>query len=131
VSRRAALDDLVRRFDLNAVYLFGSRAGDGLTVLQGAPVQRPGSDLDVGVVARGHLDWRVLANLQVAFEDLFAPLCVDLVPLAAVDALFQCRAIAGHRVAAPDSTAADSWELGVMRRAAARLASSEPDSRPT
>jgi hypothetical protein len=35
-----------------------------------------------------------------------------------VDPLFQFNAIDGHRVAAPDATAADLFELDVMRRAA-------------
>jgi hypothetical protein len=56
--------------------------------------------------------------LQVALEEVFAPLRVDLVPLDLVDPLFQFAAVRGERVAAPDSTAADEKELEVMRRAA-------------
>jgi predicted nucleotidyltransferase len=113
------LDAACRDFGLLAVYLFGSRADDGLRLLQGEDVEAAGSDLDVGVAFRRHdFDPRSLAKLQVIFEDVFAPLRVDLVPLQRVDALFQFRAIDGHRVAAPDSTQADFWELVVMRKAA-------------
>jgi predicted nucleotidyltransferase len=115
---RSDLEQLAERFDLAAVYLFGSRADDGLRLLRGEPVAREGSDLDVGVVFRDPgFDPRRLSLLQVGLEDLFTPLRVDLVPLQRVDPLFQYNAIDGHRVAAPDLLAADRWELVVMNRA--------------
>lgn len=101
------------------MYLFGSRADEGLARLAGAEVSGAGSDLDVGVLfADRTFDHRRLADLQVALEDRFAPSRVDLVPLQRVDALFQFKAIDGHRVVAVDSHAADEYELVVMRRAA-------------
>lgn len=116
------VDRICRRFGLLAVYLFGSRADDGLRLLAGEVVEAEGSDLDVGVIFVRH-DFAVadLAPLQVAFEDRFAPLRVDLVALQRVDALFQYRAIDGNRIAAPDSTRADLHELVIMRRAAELL----------
>jgi len=122
MDRRARIDQVARRHCLVAIYLFGSRADDGLAVLDGALRAGAGSDLDVGIVTRGGPSgWRDLATIQVAVEDVFAPLRIDLVPLRAVDALFQFRAIDGHRIVAPDPTAADRWELEVMRRAAELL----------
>jgi predicted nucleotidyltransferase len=118
MSARADLEHLGERFGLAAVYLFGSRADDGLRLLRGEPVAREGSDLDVGVVFLDPgFDPRRLSLLQVGLEDLFAPLRVDLVPLQRVDPLFQFNAIEGHRVAAPDLLVADRWELVVMNRA--------------
>jgi predicted nucleotidyltransferase len=118
MSTPADLEHLAERFDLAAVYLFGSRAEDGLRCLRGEPVVPEGSDLDIGVVFRDPgFDPRRLSLLQVGLEDLFAPLRVDLVPLQRVDPLFQFNAIEGHRVAAPDLLAADRWELVVMNRA--------------
>lgn len=112
------LDRLCERFGLAAVYLFGSRADDGLRRLQGEPVAAEDSDLDVGVVFRDPgFDPRRLSLLQVDLEDLFAPMRVDLVPLQRLDPLFQFHAIDGHRVAAPDPTFANRWELVVMNRA--------------
>jgi len=119
-----------------ALYLFGSRADQGLAVLRGEPTQLPGPpatrraraemrrpDLDVGVAfARSDHDPRVLSRLQVALEDLFSPLAVDLVPLDRVDPLFQADAIDGHRVAATDGERADLWELEVLRMASELLA---------
>jgi len=113
------LNDICRDHGLLSVYLFGSRADDGLRRFHGDVVNRQGSDLDVGVffVSRNP-DAVRLGELQVALEEVFAPLRVDLVLLDRVDPLFQFRAIDGHRIAATDSTASDERELEVMRRAA-------------
>lgn len=118
MSRQEILDRLCRKHGVLAVYLFGSRADDGLRLLRGEEVAREGSDLDVGVVfRRSPGNPLVLSQLQVDLEDVFSPLQVDLVPLHHVDALFQFSAIDGHRVAATDSDEADRYELVVMNRA--------------
>ena len=122
MDRQETLDHLCREHGLLAVYLFGSRADDGLRLLQGEAVSREGSDLDIGVVFREPLrNPRALSSLQVELEDIFDPLRVDLVPLQRVDALFQFSAIDGHRVAAADPDEADRYELVIMNRAAELL----------
>ena len=119
MTKSVELDGACRRHDVLALYLFGSRAADGLQRLAGRPVDGRGSDLDVGVVfAAPTFDHRRLSSLQVALEDVFEPLRVDLVPLQRVDALFQFAAINGTRVHASTSRDADEYELLVMRRAA-------------
>jgi hypothetical protein len=75
----------------------------------------------VGLYFTGEIPVDRFGALQVALEDVFAPLHVDLVPLDRVDALFQFRAVDGRRVFEADSTRADSRELTVMRRAAELL----------
>ncbi len=116
---RQELRRICDEFGILVVYLFGSRADDGLRLLAGENVERAGSDLDVGVVfTTPELGVWKLASVQVALEKLFAPLRVDLVPLQRVDAVFQFHAVDGHRVMATDATAADRYELVVMRRAA-------------
>lgn len=118
MTRPDDLDRLCRDHGATALYLFGSRADDGLRRLQGEPVEGEGSDLDVGVVFRDpRFVSKNLWRLQVELEDVFAPLVVDLVALQRVDALFQWNAIQGHRIA-PDPTAADFYELYVGNRAA-------------
>jgi predicted nucleotidyltransferase len=118
MTRCEALEKLCRDSGILAVYLFGSRANDGLRLLAGEEVPADGSDLDVGLVfADPGYAPRLLSRLQVAFEDLFEPLVIDLVPLQRVDPIFQFHAIDGHRVAATDSTAADRYELAVMNQA--------------
>jgi predicted nucleotidyltransferase len=119
VSRRETLERICHERGLLAVYLFGSRADDGLRMLRGDTVPAEGSDLDIGIVFRDP-SWSpgILSWLQVDFEELFAPLRrVDVVPLQRVDALFQFNAIDGHRVAATDPDQADRYELVVMSRA--------------
>lgn len=87
---------LCRRHGVLALYLFGSRGDDGLRMLAGESVPGGGSDLDVGVVFdQAAIDHRRLAGLRVALEELFAPLRVDLVPLARVDA-YRTRASVWH-----------------------------------
>ena len=117
-----ALDDLCRRHGVLALYLFGSRADDGRRRLAGEPVTGSGSDLDVAVLFEASpVPFRRLAALQVALEDVFAPLRIDLLPLQRVDPLVQFAAIDGLRIAALDTTRADWFELDVMRRAAELL----------
>jgi predicted nucleotidyltransferase len=119
MGRQEILNQLCREYGVLAVYLFGSRAHDGLRLLRGEEVTREGSDLDIGVVFRDPaMGFHRLASLQIGFEDLFAPLRVDLVPLNRVDALFQFAAIDGHRIMATDPDAVDDYELRVMNRAA-------------
>jgi len=122
MDRREELRRICRDFGILVVYLFGSRAEDGRRLLDGGAADRAGSDLDVGVVfADPGFDPGRLASLQVALEELFEPLRVDLVPLQRVDALFQFEAVDGHRIAATDEIHADEYELTVMRRAAELL----------
>ena len=116
------LDQACLRCGVDTLYLFGSRADDGRRALAGEVLDGQGSDLDVGVYfSAGVSGPAELAGLQVALEDVFAPLRVDLVPLAFVDALFQFRAIDGQRVFAADPERADRRELVIMRRAAELL----------
>lgn len=118
MSAQERLDRICHQHGLLAVYLFGSRADDGLRILRGETVPREGSDLDIGIVFREpSRDPAGLSYLQVDLEDVFEPLRVDLVPLQRVDALFQFSAIDGHRVAVTDSYGADRYELYVMSRA--------------
>jgi predicted nucleotidyltransferase len=119
MSRRALLERICAEHGILAVYTFGSRADDGPRILRGEPVSREGSDLDVGVVFESSdLDFGALGALQVALEDVFEPLRVDLVPLQRVDAIFQFHAVDGHLVFARDETKVNLYELEVMRRAA-------------
>lgn len=114
----AELERLSERYGVQAVYLFGSRADDGLARLRGETVSGEGSDLDVGVARlapRLHPFER--GGLHVELDDLFEPLDVDLVMLDEVDPLFRFEAIDGHRIWAADGERVDSWELVVMRRA--------------
>jgi len=122
MGRRSTLDEECRALGVLALYVFGSRAADGMRVLAGEAVDGAGSDLDVGVVFLGRdTDIARLPSLQVALEDACAPLRIDLVPLQRVDALFQFAAVDGERIFAADVNRADLYELVVMRKAAELL----------
>lgn len=122
MTRREMLKAACDRQGVLAVYLFGSRANDGLALLDGQAVVAKGSDLDVGIVFDRHdFDVGALAELQVRLEDAFEPLRVDLVPLQRVDAIFQFHAVDGHLVFARDETRVNLYELEIMRRAAELL----------
>lgn len=123
IDRHASLERTCRAHGVLACYLFGSRADDGRSILDGGGVFGEGSDIDVGVLfADGKLPpHRTLASLQTALEDLFTPMRVDLVPLDRVDPLFQFSAITGHRVTALDPSRVDRIELRIMRTASELL----------
>jgi predicted nucleotidyltransferase len=122
MNRREALTRICAEHGIAAVYLFGSRADDGLAVLDGAARSGSGSDLDIGLLfAAAPAPVTRLAQLQIALEEVFAPLRLDLVPLDRVDPIFQFRAIDGHRIWAEPSRLADLFELEVMRSAAELL----------
>jgi hypothetical protein len=117
MSRQDILDRLCREHGLLAVYLFGSRAGDGLQLLEGEDVSSQDSILDVGIVFKKSTEAHDPVRLQADFEDVFSPSHIHLVTLQSVDALVQFSAIDGHRVATTDADEADKYELIVMNLA--------------
>lgn len=127
MNPRESLEQSCEAENVLSAYLFGSRADDGLRLLAGESVEREGSDLDIGVVFDVYdfddetFDFWSLTRLQVAMEEIFAPLRIDLVPLQRVDPIFQFRAIDGHRIFERDSTRNGYYELAVMRQAAELL----------
>ena len=122
MERWKALEEVRDKYGLLAVYLFGSRADDGLRLLRGEPVNPGGSDLDIGIVfLQREPRLSQLGSIQSELSDVFSPLTTDLVPLQKVDPLFQFRAIDGNRIGAADTHRADLYELDVMRRAAELL----------
>jgi len=117
MSPQETLDRLCRDHGVLAVYLFGSRADDGLRLLRREGVSREGSDLQIGVMVRDDFDPLVLSQFQEGLQHVFSPLKIDLIPLQDVDALTQFSAIDGHRVAVTDPDVADRLELAAMSMA--------------
>ncbi len=119
------LASLAQRHRLGLVYLFGSEAKAGVTLLSGGAVERPDdlADLDVGVVtvdplppARERI--RLYSSLHNDLQELFRAFRVDLVLLEEGHSVFQCEAVRGFCVYQASEAVRDSYELRVLRRAA-------------
>lgn len=129
VARLQALQRTARRFNAQLVYLFGSRADQGLAYLRGeedAPGREsdPLADLDVGVYLGPYLPARAEDRLELytelwrALQDIFAPFAVDLVLLDETHSVFQAGALAGHCIYAASEGARDDYEERILARAA-------------
>ncbi len=120
LSRQLA--DLCRRYDLVAIYAFGSRAGEAAARVRGdAPaVRQPcGSDLDIGVQPRKGRRLGAFENVDLAqaLEDLFGVPRVDLVVVTEAPALLAYEVIRGELLACTDPDAQAEYELYVLARA--------------
>lgn len=107
----ALIDPLVRvaerHPDVRAIYVFGSQA---------TGTARPDSDVDVGVLFAAP---QPLAR-TVRLEDEFAQALgakVDVVDVATSGAFLALEIVRAERIFCRDSTAADVFELYVLRRA--------------
>ena len=116
-----ALAQICRQFKLDAVYVFGSRAGEVKEWLVGIRSDLPMGpvDVDVAVKAGQGIVFSVheKVRLALAMEDLLGVTRVDLVFLAEADPFLAANAVRGERLYAHDSYWADEYELYVLRRA--------------
>lgn len=119
------LISLCRGYGLALVYLFGSQARTGASILAGEKVSiaDPLTDLDVGLVTERPLPQapqraRFYANLYNELADLFLPLRLDLVLLEENHSVFQAEAIQGICVYEISEEKRDQYEMMVLRRAA-------------
>jgi predicted nucleotidyltransferase len=117
---QAGLVDICRRYDLVAVYAFGSRAEEIGRWVRGEEVAASSeADVDIGVLpARGReLGVKARVDLMQALEDLFDVARVDLVFLREADPFLAANVVRGERLYARDTYAADEYDLYVLRRA--------------
>lgn len=111
-ATQAKLEDRLRSVlsaceDLVAAYLFGSRAQE-----HGGPA----SDVDVAVLCRRALPLDRLLEIEGKLVEV-AGLPVDLVDLRRASPMLALDVIRGVRIVEVDATAADEYELFVLRRA--------------
>ena len=119
-SLEAALTDICDRYDLVAVYAFGSRAVEiARRVREEDAAASSEADVNIGVLpARGReLGVKARVDLMQALEDLFDVARVDLVFLREADPFLTANIVRGERLYARDSYAADEYDLYVLRRA--------------
>jgi len=118
-TRLQEIEQICRKYQLKALYVFGSRSADMLQAIkddqyQIAPSQ---SDLDIGVLS--HLPFLIENKVSLTFEleNLFGLSNIDLFILQEVDAFLAANIIRGERVYAEDSYLIDEYDLFILRRA--------------
>ena len=121
------LRDMLRRYQLTAVYVFGSRAAEIAARVAGASPQagaepsadHPHSDVDIGVQPkRGtRLSAEQRVRLTLELEDLFAVSRVDLVVLSEANAPLAAEVVRGELLLCADPDEEAESQLYYLRRA--------------
>lgn len=115
------LKALAEQFDLDGLYVFGSRAAEIAAFMRGQGQLDPvsSSDVDVGVKPRPgrRLTARDRVRLTLALEDLWRVKRVDLVVLPEATPFLAVDVVAGELLYARDADALAEYELYVLRRA--------------
>jgi predicted nucleotidyltransferase len=115
------LEAIARRYKIDDLYVFGSRAKEAAGRLRGqaATVENTQSDLDIGVKpAAGHLaSPKDRVQLMIELEDLFDVNRVDLVILPEADPFLAVNVIRGELLYCADRHAQAEYELYLLRRA--------------
>ena len=134
MTLHTTLRDMLRRYQLTAVYVFGSRAQEiaaraaGASTRAGggpdadasaAPTDHPDSDVDIGVQPLRHMrpsaEQRV--RLALELEDLFSVARVDLVVLSEANAPLAAEVVRGELLACADLDEEAESQLYYLRRA--------------
>ena len=120
-ERFNALRELCRKYDIEILYIFGSRAVEVSEWLNN-PRQTlavSASDIDIGIKPASSVLLSV--HQKVLFtqvlEDLFNVTRVDLVVLPEADPFLAANIIRGERVYQRDAFLADEYDLYILRRA--------------
>lgn len=118
---RDLLNDLARRYNLVALYAFGSRAAEIAARVTGETVVAafPSSDVDIGVLpVRGHrLTAQDRVRLAIALEDVLDVNRVDLVVLPEASPYLALDVVCGELLCVTDPDAEAAYQLYVLRRA--------------
>lgn len=118
---REQLIALCERYQLIAVYAFGSRAEEVVSRLEGKGVEvvYSSSDVDIGVLPSRErsLSARDRVQLMLDLEDLFDVPRVDLVILSEAPPFLALDVVRGPLLYATDTVAEAEYQLYVLRRA--------------
>jgi predicted nucleotidyltransferase len=119
------LGAVCQKYGIALVYLYGSKAEEGLRHLRGEEVGIDDklADIDVGVVFKEPLPppekrYKLYSNIFNEFEEIFRPLPLDLVFLEEGHSVFQVEALKGYCVYSMDETFKEDYEEMILRRAA-------------
>ena len=118
---RAQLESICRRYQLDALYVFGSRAERvARSVRTGAPFDVSGpSDLDIGVLPQQNhrLDVQRRVRLAIELEEVFGGPQVDLIVLPEASPYLALDVVKGELLCVLDKDQEAEYELFVLRRA--------------
>ncbi len=121
MNLRQSLEEVGRRYNLEAMYAFGSRAEEIAGRVHGQAVlpRYLTSDVDIGVKpASGcRLSVRERVRLAIELEDLLGVSRVDLVVLPEAGPFLAVEVIRGKLLYCTDLDALAEYELYVLRRA--------------
>lgn len=121
VDLHPSLEEIGRRYNLEAIYVFGSRAEEIAGRVRGQSVlpRYPTSDVDIGVKpASGcRLSVHEQVHLAIELEDLLDVSRVDLVVLPEAGPFLAVEVIRGELLYCVDPDALAEYELYVLRRA--------------
>jgi predicted nucleotidyltransferase len=118
-SRLQSIEQVCRKFQVKALYVFGSRRAEILQFIgdDNFQIKSSPSDVDTGVLVHREFFVDDKVNLTLELEEIFNVTRVDLVLLQEADAFLAANIIRGERLYAEDSYLADEYELFVLRRA--------------
>ena len=119
--RKIQLTEVCRRYGIDVLYAFGSRAKEIAEWISGQKkaASHLMSDVDIGVLpqAERSLNVRDKVHLMADLEDLFEVGRVDLVVLSEASAFLALEVIQGEILYEGDPDRTAEYELYVMRRA--------------
>jgi len=118
-TRLQKIAQTCRKYQVKALYVFGSRSAEMFQALQDDTYefQLSQSDLDIGALTHSPFLVDDKVNLTLELEELFSVPRVDLSVLQEADTFLAANIIRGERVYAKDSYLADEYDLFVLRRA--------------
>jgi uncharacterized protein len=121
-ERKKILNQIAERFELSAIYTFGSRAkevAEWLACDHSKFSISPLSDVDIGVRPSSVkvLSINEKVHLAIALEDFLSVSRVDLVVIPEVDPFLAANIVRGERLYCKDIYEADEYDLYILRRA--------------
>ena len=109
------------RYDIAALYAFGSRAGEVAGKVRSEVIspKASDSDVDIGVQSKSgrYLNAKERVRLAIDLEDLLEVNRVDLVILGEADPFLALEIVRGELIYCADADAQAEYELYVLRRA--------------
>jgi predicted nucleotidyltransferase len=120
VDLRASLAATCRRFGVDVLYVFGSRAAEVSALVQAGGALAPSaSDVDIGALPEPSRpsDATDRVRLTIALEDLLGVHRVDLVILPEADPFLALDVVSGELLYCGDAVRQAEYELYALRRA--------------